>query len=192
MTLAGCKPSSKPNSSNNGSNDQSDSSIISSEPSSESESESSSSSEEEPPVVIPSYDYDGYYADLSWNNSEDLINKLHTIISTNYTSLKYEGNWATNQGADQSLYDFESVDLLYSFDTDLKTNTYANGKGWQREHAFAASLMTGFASGDAVGVHQGRATDFHNLFASNYSGNTSRGNKNFGVANTEDETYQNS
>ena len=164
----------------------SESSISSSE--SQSEQESSSSSEEEPPHQT--YDYDEYYKNLSWENSEDLINKLHGIISQNYQSLRYEGNWATNQGADQSLYDFESVDLLYSFDTDLKTNTYANGKGWQREHAFAASLMTGFTSGDAVGVHQGRATDFHNLFAANYSGNTSRGNKNFGVANTEDETYQ--
>ena len=164
----------------------SESSISSSE--SQSEQQSSSSSEEEPPHQT--YDYDEYYKDLSWENSEDLINKLHGIISQNYQSLRYEGNWATNQGADQSLYDFESVDLLYSFDTDLKTNTYANGKGWQREHAFAASLMTGFTSGDAVGVHQGRATDFHNLFAANYSGNTSRGNKNFGIANTEDETYQ--
>lgn len=168
------------------SSDTSESSEISS---SESESSESSSSSEEI-IEHETYDYDGYYEGLEWENSDDLINKLHTIISADYTSLKYEGNWATNQGADQSLTDFESVDLLYSFDTDLKTNTYANGRGWQREHAFAASLMTGFTSGDAVGVHQGRATDFHNLFAATYSGNTSRGNKNFGVANTEDATYQ--
>ena len=140
---------------------------------------------------VEAYDYNGYYAGLSWTNSEDLINKLHAIISTGYTSKKYEGNWSTNQNADQALDDFEMVDLIYSDEKDLKTNTYANGKGWQREHAFAASLMTGFTSGDAVGVHQGRATDFHNLFASAYSGNTSRGNKNFGIANPEDPTYLN-
>lgn len=158
--------------------------------SSESSEESSSSSEEIPPEPGNDYDYNGYYAGLAWENSEDLINKLHAIISSGYTSLKYEGNWDTNKGADQALDDFEMVDVVYSDENDLKTNTYANGKGWQREHAFAASLMTGFTSGDAVGVHQGRATDFHNLFASNFSGNTSRGNKNFGVANTEDPTYQ--
>ena len=136
------------------------------------------------------YDYNGYYQNLSWNNSEDLINKLHAIISDGYTALKYEGNWDTNRGADQALDDFEMVDVVYSQDNELKTNTYAMGKGWQREHAFAASLMTGFTSGDAVGVGKGRATDFHNLFASNNSGNGSRGNKNFGIANREDETYQ--
>lgn len=142
------------------------------------------------PLPEDAYDYDGYYEDLSWNNGQDLINKLHAIISSDYTSLKYEGNWDTNRGADQALDDFEMVDVVYSDENQLKTATYANGKGWQREHAFAASLMTGFTSGDAVGVHKGRATDFHNLFASNFSGNTSRGNKNFGVANVEDETYQ--
>ena len=160
------------------------------ESSSESSEESSSSSEEIPPDPGNEYDYNGYYAGLAWENSEDLINKLHAIISTGYTSLKYEGNWDTNKGADQAIDDFEMVDVVYSDENDLKTNTYSGGRGWQREHAFAASLMTGFTSGDAVGVHQGRATDFHNLFASNYSGNTSRGNKNFGVANTEDPTYQ--
>ena len=159
-----------------------------------SEPPSSSSIEPDPghdPFPTETYDYNGYYQGLSWTNSEDLINKLHTIISTGYTSLKYEGNWETNQGADQALDDFEMVDLIYSDEKDLKTNTYKNGKGWQREHAFAASLMTGFTSGDAVGTHQGRATDFHNLFAASFSGNTSRGNKNFGIANPEDPTYLN-
>ncbi|MBR0294877.1 MAG: endonuclease [Bacilli bacterium] len=140
------------------------------------------------------YSYNNYYdEDLTWNDSEELINKLHNIISSNVTSLKYEGNWAVNQNADQSLYDHEMVNLLYSYDDDLKTHTYASGSGWQREHAFAASLMTGFTSGDAVKVGNGRATDFHNLFASSYSGNTSRGNKNFGIANleAEDGSYQN-
>ena len=141
--------------------------------------------------VSPTYDYEGYYYGLSWTNSEDLISQLHDIISDGYNPVKYEGNWATNQGADQALDDFEMVDLIYSDDKDLKTNTYSNGKGWQREHAFAASLMTGFTSGDAVGTGKGRATDFHNLFAASYSGNTSRGNKNFGIANTEDPTYLN-
>ena len=157
---------------------------------SSSSSNSDSSSSETP--TENEYDYDGYYANLSWNNSEDLINKLHNIISQNYTSQKYAGNWTINQNADQALDDLEMVDLLYSKEKDLKTNTYANGKGWQREHAFAASLMTGFTTTDAVGVGNGRATDFHNLFAASNTGNGSRGNKNFGIAdpNAEDLSYQ--
>ena len=161
---------------------------------SEEESESTiEESESTPPTPHVFYDYGGYYdEDFSWSDSQDLMSKLHTLISSNVTSLKYEGNWDVNKRADQALYDHEMVNLLYSNENDLKNNTYASGKGWQREHAFAASLMTGFTSGDAVGVGKGRATDFHNLFAASYSGNTSRGNKNFGVANpeAEDGSYQ--
>ena len=182
LLLVGCGPQKENN--NNNSSEASQSGSISS-------SEVSSTSREEEPPVNNTYDYDGYYANLSWTDSEDLINKLHTIISQNYVSQKYNGNWTINQNGDQALDDFEMVDLLYSKENDLKTNTYANGKGWQREHAFAASLMTGFTSGDAVNVGNGRATDFHNLFAANFSGNTSRGNKNFGYAdpNAEDGSY---
>ena len=66
-----------------------------------------------------------------------------------------------------------------------QTNT-----GWQREHAFCASLMTGSLTGNAVKT-LGRATDFHNLFASASSANSSRGNKNFGKADINADTYQN-
>lgn len=169
-------------------------STSSEESSSSQESTQPSESQEVPDVPIENKDLtdiDEYYSSLTtWENGEDLINKLHEIISNGYQSLKYEGNWATNQGADQSLNDLEMVNLLYSSKDDMITNTYSNGKGWQREHAYAASLMTGFTSGDAVGVHKGRATDFHNLFAASYSGNTSRGNKNYGMADPSDSTYQ--
>ena len=140
--------------------------------------------------VPATYDYDGYYEGLTWTDSEDLIDKLHTIISTGYTSLKYDGNWATNQGADQALDDFEMVDLVYDNNNELKTKTFNGSSGWQREHAFAASLMTGFTTGDAVGVGKGRATDFHNLFAANNYANGSRGNKNFGMADPNAESYK--
>ena len=140
-------------------------------------------------VVSPTYDYDGYYSGLTWTDSEDLIDKLHSIISADVNIQKYTGEWSINQKGDQALDDLEMVDVVYSPENQLKTATYSAGKGWQREHAFAASLMTGFTSGDAVSVN-GRATDFHNLFASNYSGNTSRGNKNFGIADPNGESYQ--
>ena len=133
--------------------------------------------------------FNGYYGELKWSNSEDLKTKLHNIISQDVTFLKYEGNWETNQYADQDLYNHDYVDVVYSSDNMLKTETYTLGHGWQREHAFAASLMTGYLSGTAVGT-LGRATDFHNLLAANNSGNTSRGNKNFGVADKSASTYQ--
>ena len=48
--------------------------------------------------------------------------------------------------------------------------------------------MTGFSTGTAVKA-LGRATDFHNLFAANASGNQSRGNKNYGYANAIAPSY---
>ena len=136
------------------------------------------------------YNYDNYYAGLStWTNGEDLISKLHNIISYDKNSLAYTGNWATNQAADQALDDLECVDQVYANEHILKTKTYNGTTGWQREHAFCASLISGFSTGDAVDV-KGRATDFHNLFASSNSGNGSRGNKNFGYANVMASSYQ--
>ena len=134
--------------------------------------------------------YDGYYGELTWNNSEDLINKLHTIISSNVTQLDYNSNWDTNRAADQSLVDHEMIDAIYGVDDVSKTLTYQSGNGgWQREHAFPASLMTGLNSSDAASK-KSRATDFHNLFAATYNGNTSRGNKNYGPADPQAEGYQ--
>lgn len=121
--------------------------------------------------------YNNYYGDLTWTNSNDLINKLHTIISTGVTPLRYNTpNWETNQMADQDLYDHSFVNCVYIDDPLLKSNT---NTGWQREHAFCASLMAGYSSGSAV-TALGRATDFHNLFAAGGGANGSRGNKNLG------------
>ena len=48
--------------------------------------------------------------------------------------------------------------------------------------------MCGTTTGNAIN-YKGRATDFHNLFAANASGNQSRGNKNYGYANAIAESY---
>ncbi len=152
----------------------------------------SSDEEDDEEEITGNYGYDhfdGYYGQLTWSNGEDLKAKLYNIISQNVNFLSYEGNWETNQNADQDLYNHDYVDVVYSSDNMLKSDTYTLGYGWQREHAFAASLMTGQISGNAVKTI-GRATDFHNLLAANNSGNTSRGNKNFGVADKTAETYQ--
>ncbi len=121
--------------------------------------------------------YNNYYGDLTWENGKDLLSKLHAIISKNVTSLKYDApNWETNAYADQDLYDYSYVKGVYADDHVLKSDT---NTGWQREHSFAASLMTGFSTGAAV-KSLGRSTDFHNLFAAQAGANGSRGNKNIG------------
>lgn len=136
--------------------------------------------------------YSNYYDDVtSWTNSADLKSKLYSIIREGYTSLPYSSpNWETNQYADQDLTFFDEVNVVYSATNNLKTATNKSGNGgWQREHAFAASLMTGQLTAAATSVNSGRATDFHNLFASYYAGNSSRGNKNFGIADTTSASY---
>ena len=134
--------------------------------------------------------YDGYYVPISsWENGVDLKNQLHTLIRNNFTGLVYDGNWETNQMSEQSLTNFNYVNVIYSQKDDKKINTYgsaAGAAGWQREHAFCASLMTAYNTGEAVNISNSgtsRATDFHNLFASYGAANGSRGNKNFGVYN---------
>ena len=164
----------------------SDKESSSEEPMSSSSSESSSTPERDPSSL-----YGGYYKDLvSWRDGEDLKQQLHEIISGGtYTPIPYAGsmtNWESNRVADQDLYDHEFLDVVYSSNKIDKDGTNSQ---WQREHAFCASLMTGSLTSDAV-KYLGRATDFHNLFASYSSANSSRGNKNYGEANKADETYQ--
>ena len=153
------------------------SSLVSSRLPSSSSNSSSSSSHQEEHIY-----YGGYYSSLvSWQNGEDLKNQLHTIIRNGYTPLSYSkssNNYLTNINADHTKYDFEYLDMIYSQKDIFKSET---NKGWQREHAWCASLMCGCQTGNAVRF-KGRATDFHNLFAADAGGNQSRGNKNYGYA----------
>ena len=133
--------------------------------------------------------YKGYYGDLTWENGDDLRSKLHDIISTDVTHLRYTDNWESNINADSLRTDNTKVNVLYR-DEPIGNNDHGTTAGkWQREHCFAASLMTGISTGDAV-VTKGRATDFHNLYAAFGSGNGSRGNKNFGFADAESLRYK--
>ena len=132
--------------------------------------------------------YGEYYSSLvSWNNGEDLKNQLNAIMRDGYTPLSYSGNFDSNIDADHSMYDFEYLDVIYSSTNSYKTDT---NKGWQREHAWCASLMCGTTTTEAV-KQKGRATDFHNLFAAEAGGNQSRGNKNYGVADKSASNYTN-
>ena len=152
-------------------------------------SSSSSSSSTSQTIDDPKY-YNGYYDTLvSWTDGEDLKNQLHTIIRNGYKPLSYtkssKQNYTSNINADHSKYDFEYLDVIYSNKDTFYSET---NKGWQREHAWCASLMCGSTTGNAIN-YKGRATDFHNLFAANASGNQSRGNKNYGYANAVSESY---
>lgn len=130
--------------------------------------------------------YNNYYGNLTWENGQDLKAKLHAIISKDVHPLKYNTpNWETNQVADQDLYDYSYVNGVYN---DTPINKTSTNEGWQREHAFAASLMSGFSTGEAV-KSLGRSTDFHNLFAASAGANGSRGNKNLGYVNPESIEY---
>ncbi len=130
--------------------------------------------------------YNNYYGNLTWTDGEDLKAKLHDIISTNKRKLTYtNSNWDSNKDADSLIDDPSKVNVLYS---NKPVDKNATQTGWQREHCFAASLMTGIGTGDATKT-LGRATDFHNLYASYASGNQSRGNKNFGYANKDSLRY---
>jgi len=168
--------------------------LSSSESSEESSAAPSSSSEGTSlSPITPTGLYDGYYDSLvSWTDGEDLMSQLHEIISGgDYNPIPYTGSkattvyWNSNATADQDLYDHEFVDVVYKADPALKTRTDVD---WQREHAWCASLMTGSTTTKATKT-LGRATDFHNLFASSANGNTSRGNKNYGIADTSDPGY---
>ena len=157
----------------------SSSSISPSSSSSIGQSSSSSSSSQ----TYSSSHYNGYYDSLvSWTNGEDLKSQLNAIIRNGYQPLSYiksnKQNYDTNIHADHTKDDFEYLDVIYSDIHSFKTET---NKGWQREHAWCASLMCGSVTGNAVNF-KGRATDFHNLFAASAGGNQSRGNKNYGYA----------
>ena len=168
------------------SSELSSSSSVASSSSSEPLSSSSSPSSSEQPAV---HYYNGYYDSLvSWTDGEDLKNQLYAIIRNGYHALSYtDPNYDTNIHADHAKYDFEYLDAVYSEEHVFKT---ATNRGWQREHAFCASLMCGSLTANAV-KNKGRATDFHNLFAANASANSSRGNKNYGNADTSSEYYTN-
>ena len=178
------------------SSEESSFSLISSDEEKVSSSSDIASSASSNSNIRPSYNedtnihaYDDYYLDISsWENGEDLKQKLYDLSRRTYHPLNYTTpNYQTNINADHSYYDFEYLDVIYSEDDVFKNET---NKGWQREHAFCASLMTGSLTANAV-KRVGRATDFHNLLAADASANSSRGNKNYGVADTKHANYQN-
>ena len=144
---------------------------------------------------VLAFTYDYYSSISSWENGEDLKNKLETLLDAeDFVALEYTANWATNQAADESEINFDDVELLYSESRLRKDQTKSVGVGWDREHIFCASLLTGQNTSEAT-KKPGMATDFHNLYASATEGNNSRGNKNMGdvdpaSANIDTDSYR--
>ena len=136
--------------------------------------------------------YHNYYGDLTWTDGADLKAKLHAIISNGKNDIKYvigsTNNWETNQAADSLISNDTMVNVLYRDDPIGKTSTGTGTEAWQREHCFAATLMSGISTGNAV-KSTGRATDFHNLYAAFGRANGARGNKDFGYADKGKITY---
>ena len=127
---------------------------------------------------------------MSWTDGEDLKNQLNAIIRNGYTPLSYtrsSANYSTNINADHTKYDFEYLDIIYTANDIHKSETH--NKGWQREHAWCASLMCGTDTGNAT-KFKGRATDFHNLFAASANGNMSRQNSNYGYPKAGEPHYK--
>ncbi len=153
-----------------------------------------STTSEEPFVSAynPEEIFDGYYKGLkSWKNGVDLKNQLYQIVYRDYHAIPYVSggaNWDTNRNADQSLTNFDKVHLLYSDIEEYKI-TGNNSTNWQREHCWPASLMTGLGTGDAV-KELGTATDFHNLYASYSSANSSHSNNCYGNIPDDDENVR--
>ena len=110
---------------------------------------SSASSSATSSILPEAKPYEGYYNSLTtWTSGEDLKQKLYDISHLTYHPLNYTNpNYQTNINADHSYNDFEFLDVIYSEDDVFKTET---NKGWQREHAFCASLMCGSLTADAV------------------------------------------
>lgn len=180
-------------SSNSESSSLSENSSISEDPTSESLSSDSSNSEissSSPSISeISSIDdysnyisavYSGYYDSFSsWTNGEDLINKLHNLINKDFVG--YEYRWDIPQNIDEDPFFSNNVSLLYTGESQNKTNTASssNTKGWEREHAFCQSLMGVNVSTSSYNM----ASDYHNLWASDKGVNNSHGNANYGEVN---------
>lgn len=88
-----------------------------------------------------------------------------------YTNTKTDA-WDIIKKADQDPYDKDNILLLYSrYSIKPGTNGDEYKNGWNREHIFCQSYLH-----ESAGA-PGKATDCHNLFASDPSINSTRSNK---------------
>ncbi|MEU4689147.1 endonuclease [Actinoplanes sp. NPDC023714] len=120
----------------------------------------------------PTASSDAYYAAASGKSGDALKNALHTIISTNVTTISYDAVWNALKVTDQDPSNAANVVLLYSGISRSKTLNGGNSGNWNREHVWAQS------HGD-FGTGNGPGTDLHHLRPEDVTINATRGNKDF-------------
>ncbi|MBB2947697.1 endonuclease I [Actinoplanes lutulentus] len=115
---------------------------------------------------------DAYYAAAIGKSGTSLKNALHTIISSNVTTLSYDAVWNALKVTDQDPANSSNVILLYSGTSRSKTLNGGSTGNWNREHVWAQS------HGD-FGTANGPGTDLHHLRPEDVTINAVRGNKDF-------------
>jgi endonuclease I len=135
-----------------------------------------------------------YYSSIDFSKSgNDLKSDLSTLISSNYTAIKYSHNsqidtWDILQESD--LLSGDNVLLLYGYnDSDnssindrLRDKNDIGTSGctgfWNREHVFPKSLASPVLTTDSPGT----GTDLHNLRAADCQMNSTRNNNEYDLS----------
>lgn len=111
--------------------------------------------------------FNGYYKDVKGLKGAALVSGLKTILLKN---INRSYDWSRYEDADQALDDKTSILCLYSRLNYKKSDHVSGSTGWNREHSYPQSKI----SGDA-------AKDNHHIFACDNKLNGYRGNDKFGV-----------
>jgi endonuclease I len=157
---------------------------------------SSSSSGNSASSSGPDIEYQDYYSDYydsieSWTDGDNLREQLRTLVNYNVNLVDFNASsniWAVNQLADETIDNYDRIDIVYGNYQPLKTFTASGSNGgWQREHAFAQSLGDFDVASASRNANESliMRSDFHNLFASDGTLNGSRNNLNLGDVTSE-------
>lgn len=99
-----------------------------------------------------------------------LLNQLTKIINTSNVSVSYD--WSRYEAADQDPNNSRNVILIYARNSVPKSQHVSGEIGWNREHTYPNSKITGKAE-----------SDNHIIFASDNKVNGARSNIKMGVVN---------
>ncbi len=109
-----------------------------------------------------------YYSTVGSEEGTELLNKLNTITGNPTPLVSYD--WSRYEAADEAESESNKVLLIYSRQKVLKTAHVSGSTGWNREHTYPDSKISGAAE-----------SDNHHIFADDNRTNSIRGNKPFGV-----------
>lgn len=109
-----------------------------------------------------------YYSTVGSETGTALLNKLKTITGNPTPQTSYD--WYRYEAADEAENESNKVLLIYSRQKVLKTAHVSGSTGWNREHTYPDSKISGAAK-----------SDNHHIFADDNRTNSARGNMPFGV-----------